>query len=123
MRPLKFSSETGSAPIEFLGFGVFLMIPVMLFSINIFQQQNDQFAAASIAEHGLRALTLNSDLRTDYLERTLGEIAADFHEPQTQVSWDFDCGGVVPCRAGGQLVQLRVRVKSAHSTAVSRWSE
>ena len=122
MRRLNFKSEVGSAPIEIMGFGVVLMLPIMWFSIGIVGQQNDQFAAAAIAEYGLRAWVQADQPNSPNFEIALRQIATDFHEPSDQVTWIIDCAGIDPCAPKGQVVRLRISVKQASATAVMRWN-
>ena len=123
MRRLNFSSETGSAPLEIIGYGVLLMLPIMWFSIDVVGRQNDQFAAAAIAEHGLRAWTQADQADSPNFEIAVHQIAADFHEPKEQVTWMLDCAGINPCLPAGQLIRLRVSVRQATATAAMRWSK
>ena len=123
MPRLNFKSDRGSAPIEIIGFGVLLMLPIMWFSIDLVGAQNDQFAATAIAEHGLRAWVQADQPDSQNFEIALRQIATDFHEPTDQVSFEFDCGGINPCAAQGQVVRLAIKVKQARATAVMRWSK
>ena len=129
MRRSNFNSEKGSAQVEFLGFGVVFIIPLMLFGIDVIGRQNDQFAAASIAEHSLRSLLLpiasnpNQGLNFENFETTWHQIATDFHEPLEAIRFDLDCGHQGTCEPGGQPVILHVQVRQANATAVLRWSK
>ena len=118
-----FKSERGSAAIEVLGFGVLLMIPIMWFGISVASAQNDQFAVAAIAEHGLRAWVQSDTADSARFEAAVAQIAQDFHEPKDQVTWMFDCGGFDPCVPANQTVRLEVRVQGAKASAVMRWSK
>jgi len=120
---LNFNSDRGSAPLEIIGFGVMLMLPIMWFSIDLVSAQNDQFAASAIAEHGLRAWVLADHTDGTNFEIALRQIATDFHEPQNQIKWMFDCGASNPCEPNNQVVRLSVSVKQAKATAVMRWSK
>jgi hypothetical protein len=99
------------------------MVPIMWFSIDIVGQQNDQFAAAAIAEHGLRAWVQAAEPDSKNFEIALRQITTDFHEPTNQVTWEVDCAGFDPCEPRGQVVRLRVHVKLASATAVMTWSK
>jgi len=99
------------------------MIPIMWFGISMANAQNDQFAAAAVAEHGLRAWVLSSSPDSPSFERAVSEISADFHEPKDQVRWMFDCGGFDPCVPAGQTVRLEVSLRSAKATAFMRWTK
>jgi hypothetical protein len=126
MQPLSFNSlrnERGSAPIEIIGFGVMLMVPAMWFSINLLAAQNDQFAAAAIAEHGLRAWVQTDVPNSKNFQLAVQQIAQDFHEPQNQIKWMVSCADPQPCAANGQLIRLEVSVKQAHAEAVMRWGK
>ena len=123
MQRLNFKSDQGSAPLEIIGFGVLLMVPIMWFSIDLVGRQNDQFAAAAIAEHGLRAWVQADQPDSKNFETALRQIAADFHEPTDQIKWILDCAGIAPCEPQGQVVRLHVSVKQASATSVMRWSK
>ena len=123
MQRLNFNSDRGSAPLEVIGYGILLMLPIMWFSIDIISQQHDQFAAAAIAEHGLRAWVQADHAQSKNFEIAIKQIAEDFHEPLTQVHWQMDCAGLEPCVPSGQVLRLKVDVKQATATAVMRWSK
>lgn len=123
MQRLNFKSDRGSAPLEIIGFGVLLMLPIMWFSIDLVGAQNDQFAATAIAEHGLRAWVQADHPNSQNFEIALRQIATDFHEPTDQVTFEIDCAGINPCAPRGQVVRLAVKVKQASATAAMRWGK
>ncbi|MEO0023979.1 MAG: hypothetical protein RL196_420 [Actinomycetota bacterium] len=123
MPRLNFNSDRGSAPLEVLGYGIFLLLPITWFSIDIIGQQNDQFAATAMAEHGLRAWVQEDHAQSLNFETALAQIASDFHENRSDVSWQIDCAEVMPCLPKGQVIRLKVKVKQATATAVMRWSK
>jgi len=123
MPRLNFNSDRGSAPLEIIGFGVLLMVPIMWFAINLLGAQNDQFAATAIAEHGLRAWAQADHPDSINFEIAVRQIAADFHEPKDRIKWMIDCAGIEPCAPRGQVVRLTVQVRNSSATAAMRWAK
>ena len=50
MPSAKFNDETGSVVLEFLGFGVLLQVPILMFATAVLGLQHDKFAAAWLRE-------------------------------------------------------------------------
>ena len=117
----KYSSDAGSALIEFVAVATFLMLPIMWFSIDLIDKQNDQFAATAMAEHGIRALAQSATAESSSFEVVIKQIASDFREFESDVSWRVDCGPIVPCEPRGQVLHLIVQVKDATASAAMRW--
>lgn len=79
MRSQKFKDESGSAPLEFIGFGLVLQLPLIPLVLQLNAVQLEQFTAESIARNALRAYTVSSVP----IESSIEIIATDFHLPQT----------------------------------------
>ena len=58
MPSAKFNDETGSVVLEFLGFGVLLQVPILMFATAVLGLQHDKFAAEAITRDALRSYTL-----------------------------------------------------------------
>lgn len=52
-------SDSGSAVIEFVGFGVLLQVPLLMFCLSVFDIQKQQLATESVANVALRSFVLN----------------------------------------------------------------
>jgi hypothetical protein len=121
MQQPKYSSDSGSALIEFVALATLLMLPIMWFSIDLIGKQNDQFAATAMAEHGIRAWVQSATAESSSFEMAIRQIATDFHELESDVNWQVDCGPISPCEPRGQVLRLTVQVKAATASAVMRW--
>lgn len=58
MPSANFKGEEGSAVLEFIGFGLLLQVPMVLFASNLVLLQHDQLAAEAITRDVLRSLVL-----------------------------------------------------------------
>lgn len=122
MRPARFNkprlpvcSDTGSAVLEFVGFGLLLQIPLLMMAINLAEVQQAQFAAEAIARHSLRSFIL---LGTPISEAA-DEILADFRitsEPRLLLS----CKPIGECETSGTLITLEVSLGAAKAVSVMR---
>jgi hypothetical protein len=58
MPSAKFNDDSGSVVLEFLGFGVLLQVPILMFATTVLGLQHDKFAAEAITRDALRSYTL-----------------------------------------------------------------
>lgn len=87
MQCVKFKSESGSAVLEFVGFGLLFQIPMLLFVISVITLQHDQLAAEAITRDVLRSYVL---LNSDPAERAL-EIAANYKVSPSRLQVTLSC--------------------------------
>ena len=111
MRPVKFSDDLGSAVLDFIGFGLFLQLPLLLIAISFVEVQHDQLAAEAITREALRSLTLlGSDVAT-----SANEIADSYRVPRSKVKVVMSCSPQ-ECTEGA-WVSLTTKVGIASATA------
>ena len=111
-RQFAFSSDTGSAIIEFLGFGLVLQITVLLGLIQFSNMQSQQLAAESIARHALRAYML-SNIQP---QETAKQLSLDLGEA-SQPKFDFSCQP--DCESVGSVLKLGVSLGQARAMSVA----
>lgn len=108
---MRIKDERGSAVIEFLGFGLFLQIPVLLLAIQLSAIQATQLAADSIARHSLRAFVLQE---AD-ISKTALQVAQDLRltsKPSVTLKCDPDC------YSDESLLRLVVKLDSIEASSV-----
>ncbi len=104
----RFKDDSGSAPLEFIGFGLLLQLPMIPLTMQLVAVQLEQLSAESIARNALRAYSI-SDVP---IESSIELIAADFNLPDsTKISHALI--------TEGNLVFLQVTVGQAIGAAVS----
>lgn len=108
--------EEGSALVDFIGFGVLLQIPVLLFSIQALSLQNQQFAIEAIARHAIRAHVLASDITNT--QRVVSELAADFGLNKSDLSWNLVCTPDPSCLDTGSLIQFEIKIGGLSAQAL-----
>jgi hypothetical protein len=113
-----FLAEDGSALIDFIGFGVLLQIPVLMFATLAAQSQQQSFAVEAIARHGLRAFVLWPD-RLD-TQRVISELANDFGIASERLSWRITCQPDPSCLTQGSTAQIEVRIGEIVATKSSK---
>jgi len=110
------SSDRGSAVIDFIGFGVLLQIPVLMFATIALSSQHQQFALEAIARHGIRAHVLVPDrINTT---RVISELAADFGLKQSDLVWDLSCNPDPKCVSPGSIARLQVKLGGLSAEAL-----
>jgi hypothetical protein len=107
-----FKEETGSALIEFLGFGLLLQVSVLIGVVQLSNFQAQQMAVESIARHALRSYVLFGTAPEDTGEQLLADLG-------TQGKLIFALACSPDCDAQGSVIRLKVMLGSATSTAVS----
>ena len=106
------TQETGSAVIEFLGFGLLLQVSVLMGLIQLSNLQAEQMAAESLARHALRAYVLfgiNPEVTGDQLLAELGVRG----KPVFSLSCAPDC------QMQGSVLRLKAELGSASSESVA----
>lgn len=113
MRCAKFRSERGSVVLEFVGFGLMLQIPVLLFCTALIGVQHDQFVAESITRNALRVFVLSGTP----VAQTVKEIALEYKLPISRVSTSISCRPA-DCSADEIWVELNTRIGLASARGV-----
>ena len=113
MRSVNFRSETGSAVIELIGFGLLLQIPLVMFATNLVLLQHDQLAAEAITRDVLRSFVL-----LDSEPTTVAQAAANLYgvSPST-VLVSMSCRPL-DCRKEKTWVTVKTQIGSAIASGV-----
>ena len=107
MRLPKFSDEDGSAPLEFIGFGLVLQLPLLPLVLQFSSIQLEQLSAESMARNALRAYCVGAVP----IATSVDLIARDFNLPATtRVSHSLT--------SEGGLLTLEVSVGQASAVAI-----
>jgi hypothetical protein len=109
-------SDRGSAIVDFIGFGVLLQIPVLMFSTFALSVQHEQFALEAIARHGIRAHVLVPD-RVNTV-RVISELVADFGLDQSEVVWNLSCTPDPNCAEPGSIARLQINLGGLSAEAL-----
>lgn len=110
MRSVNFKDDVGSAVLEFIGFGLLLQIPMMLFAINLVALQHDQLAAEAITRDALRSFVL---LDREPLERAR-QLAADYRVDPRRILLTVTCKPT-DCNEERSWVSIETRIGLAAS--------
>ena len=113
MRSVNFNSEEGSAILEFIGFGLLLQIPLVVFALNLVALQHDQLAAEAITRDALRAFVL---FDRDPSESAL-ELAAEYRVSPSRIKITMTCKPV-DCQPEGTWIHARTQIGSASAIGV-----
>lgn len=106
------TEETGSAVIEFLGFGLLLQVSVLIGLVQLSNVQAEQIAAESMARHALRAYVLFGIAP----EVTGNQLQADLAAQGKPV---FSLSCAPDCDSEGSVLRLKAKLGSATSVAVA----
>jgi hypothetical protein len=109
-------SERGSAIIDFIGFGVLLQIPVLMFSTFALSVQHQQFALEAIARHGIRAHALIPDRVNT--TKVISELVADFGLRQSDIEWNLSCSPDPNCVDSGSIARLQIKLGGLSAEAL-----
>jgi hypothetical protein len=112
-----FRAEQGSAIIDFLGFGVLLQIPILMFATFAVQSQQQSFAVEAIARHALRAFVLSPE-RLD-TNQVIAELIKDFGIDAEAVDWRITCSPDPRCQGGDSIVKIEVQIGELIATSSS----
>lgn len=109
-------NDRGSAIIDFIGFGVLLQIPVLMFSTFALTLQHQQFAIEAIARHAIRAhVLLPGNASTT---RVVRELAADFGLRESDLIWKLSCNPDPKCLQPGSIVHLEIKLGGLSAEAL-----
>lgn len=106
----KKGTESGSALVDFVLYGLLIQMTVLIFGLQIFSLQSAQLAAESAARHALRSFAL---VGTDP-EESVRSIAQDFNFSE-DYNVSFSC--VPDCISKGSKLKVVVKISSATATA------
>lgn len=109
------AQDSGSAILEFVGFGLILQVPLLMMSVSFAGVQQTQFAAEAIARHSLRSFVL---VGTPVSE-TAAEIITDFRLT-TQPNLQMSCRPVGDCESPGSIITLKVLLGQAQAQSAMR---
>ena len=116
LRPIaKFSSDQGSAAIEFIGLGVLIQLGLLAFGAQLIQVQHNQLAAESMVRNGLRSFTLTGKSPT----QTAGEIAAAYGIPASKIVMAVNCGAA-DCAVQGSWMKFLVTIDQSSAVGVAQ---
>ena len=110
------SSDRGSAIVDFMGFGLLLQIPVLMFTTFALSMQHQQFALEAIARHGIRAHVLVPDKAST--TRVISELAMDFGLKQSDLVWNLSCNPDPKCIEPGSIARLQVKLGGLSAEAL-----
>jgi hypothetical protein len=114
-----FGSEQGSAILDFIGFGVLLQIPILMFATLAVQTQQQSFAIEAIARHSLRAHVLFAEPSNTNL--VIQGLAEDFGLKPERLEWNLSCKPDPSCRALGSTAEMEVRLGDLVAFASQRF--
>jgi hypothetical protein len=99
-------SDQGSALVDLIGFGVLLQIPILMFSVQVANLQQQSFAVDSIARHALRAHVLWPDQQSTAM--VVSEMARDLGIDQSLLHYAFRCTPNPNCQEKGTIISIEV---------------
>ncbi len=110
------SCDRGSAIVDFIGFGVLLQIPVLVFATFALSMQHQQFALEAISRHGIRAHVLIPDKEST--ARVIMKLAMDFGLKQSDIFWNLSCNPDPKCVEPGSIARLQVKLGGLSAEAL-----
>lgn len=108
--------DRGSAIVDFIGFGLLLQIPVLMFSTFALSLQHQQFAIEAIARHAIRAHVLVPD--NSNTVKVVSELAADFGLKESNLNWKLSCNPDPKCVEPGSIVRLDIELGGLSAVAM-----
>ena len=102
------ANDEGSAIVDFIGFGLLLQIPVLVFTTFALSLQHQQFALEAIARHGIRAHVLVPDNASTTM--VIYRIAADFGLEPSGLTWLISCNPDPTCVESGSIVRFEIKL-------------
>ena len=109
-------SDRGSAVVDFIGFGVLLQIPVLMFATFALSVQHQQFALEAIARHGIRAHALFPD--RENTNRVISELVADFELKPSGIEWSLSCNPDPNCVEPGSIAFFQIKLGGLSAEAL-----
>ena len=111
-----FRSDSGSAIVDLVGFGILLQIPILMFATLAVQSQQQSFAIESIARHALRSFVLWPE--RENMQAVVVQIANDFGLSAERITWKLHCSPDPTCLAPRTVASIEVRMGGlvAHAT-------
>lgn len=106
------TDETGSAIIEFLGFGLLLQVSVLIGVVQLSNFQAQQMAVESMARHALRAYVLSGTAP----EVTGVQLLSDLGYQGKPI---FSLSCAPDCESPRSVIRLKAQLGSATAMAVS----
>ena len=109
---LPLPEDSGSAVIEFLGFGLLLQVSVLIGLVQFSNFQAEQMAAESIARHALRAYVLFGTTPETTGDQLIAEVGLSV-KPNFKMYCSPDC------YSQGSVLRLKAEIGAASSVAVA----
>lgn len=100
--------DEGSALVDFVGFGLLLQIPVLMFTTLTLSMQHQQFALEAIARHAIRAHVLLPDQASTTM--VVRRISEEFGLEPSNISWRIICTPDPNCVTPGSIVIFEVKL-------------
>jgi hypothetical protein len=113
VQSVNFKDEEGSAVLEFIGFGLLVQIPLILFASNLVSVQQDQFAAEAITRDALRSFVL---LDREPSEGAV-ELAEAYRVSPSRITVTMTCRPT-DCRQEGTWVYVQTHIGNASASGV-----
>ena len=107
-------SDRGSAPLEFIGVGVILLVPLVYLVLALGAIQQQTLGVEAAARHAARAISLAPDAATASAraEAVLSAMVREYGMDGEAVAVEVSCLPKGPeCPAAGATVQVRVRTQ------------
>jgi hypothetical protein len=108
--------DRGSAIVDFIGFGLLLQIPVLMFTTLTLSMQHQQFALEAIARHGIRSHVLIPDKVNT--TKVISELALDFGIEQSELVWSLSCNPDPKCVEPGSIALLQIKLGGLSAEAL-----
>lgn len=98
-------SERGSAPLEFIGVGVILLVPLVYLVLALGTIQQQTLGAEAAARHAARAIAQAPDAATAQAraEAVLASVIREYRMPEDAVSFSLRCDSAVCPSAGATM--------------------
>jgi hypothetical protein len=110
---VKFSDEEGSAVLDFIGFGLLLQLPLVMFANNLVMAQHEQLTAEAITRDALRSHVL---LGKAPLESAL-ELADAYRIASNRIRVTIACRPA-NCHQEKAWIHLTTRIGDVEATGV-----
>jgi hypothetical protein len=110
---VNFSDEEGSAVLDFIGFGLLLQLPLVMFANNLVMAQHDQLSAEAINRDALRSFVLlgKEPLATAF------ELADAYRVPSNRLDMTLACKPT-NCHEEKAWIHLTTRIGDVAASGV-----